>query len=103
MFTAKPARIQSHIAVADVWERVTYLEVLKAGIARENAFQQHAEPRNIPLAVSQFIDQGALGFLRHHLKCPVKAGGGAVHAQIAIQNQERLPDRIDDSLRVLAS
>ena len=72
--------------MADLRKCVLYFEVLKAGITRKNVLQQRTESRNIPLSVSEIVQENSFGFCRRYLKSTVKAGRGALHSQVAVQD-----------------
>ena len=83
-------------------EVVRDLEVIEDTTARQNVFQQFAEPRNVPLAIAQLVDQAARRVRRRDLERVVERLVGGVDAQVGIENQQRIAHGADDRFGIVA-
>lgn len=78
------------------------LETIEGATARQNVFQQFAEPRNVPLVIAQFVHQSARRVRRRDLKRVVEGNVGGVDAKVGMKNQQRIGRRAEDRLGVVA-
>jgi hypothetical protein len=65
-----PAGIEPHVPLPEVGEIVFHLEIVHAGVPRDNFLQQFAQLRNVPLPVAQFINQTPFCFFRATYRKP---------------------------------
>ena len=65
----------------------------------ENFSQQHAKLRNIPLTVSQVIQELALGMVGLDLEFQIERLARSNDTKILIENDQRLSNRIHDGVR----
>ena len=65
-----PAGIEPHVQLPEVGEIVFHLEIVHAGVPRDNFLQQFAQLRNVPLPVAQFINQTPFCFFRATYRKP---------------------------------
>jgi hypothetical protein len=63
---------------------------------RQYLLQQQPEFRDVPLAVAQRVNRDALDFLPFDPEGQVERSAGGDDAQILIEDQQRLANRIDD-------
>ena len=83
-------------------EIVLHPEVLKPGALRKDVLQELPQAGDVPLPLANLIEQSALGHGRRHLESLVEGGAGGHDAQFAVQHHQRLADRGDDVLGVIA-
>jgi hypothetical protein len=98
----EPAGVEQHGARADGFKVVGDLEVVKETVAGQDLFQQFAQTGNVPLAIAQFINQPALRFRRRNVERAVERSVRCVHAQIGVQNHQRVARGADDGLGIIA-
>src|SRR5919109_5290408 len=98
---SETAGIQEHRPQPEALKLVFDLEVLKLAVLWQYLFQQCPQSGNIPLAVSQFIDELVLGLFRGDLECVIESPIGRPYAQVLIKNDKRLADRLDDRFGVV--
>ena len=72
------------------------LEAFDRGAMRDDAFQQGAQRRNIPLPVAQIVDQAALGLVRAGAEGLVKGAVGRRDVQVAVEDQQRAGNGLDN-------
>ncbi len=75
------------------------LEAVHGGALGNDRFEQHAQGRNIPLAVTQVVKQPSLGMLQLDLEDVIKRPACGQHAKLTVEDNEGFDDRIDDGLR----
>ena len=97
------ARIQEHDARPDLRKLVLHLKVVQHTVIGSDLFQQRAQGRNIPLAITQRVQQLALRFLPVDAECQVERAACRNDAQVLVEDQERLAHRINDGLRKRAT
>ena len=61
-------------------------------------FQQHSKLRNVPLAIAQLVKKPALGIQGTNLEDLIKRAARGYHAQVFVEHQNRLADRVDNGL-----
>ena len=61
--------------------------------------KQQTELRNIPLAVSEIIQELALSIVGIDLECQIERSARGNDPQILIEDNERFSNRVDDSVR----
>jgi hypothetical protein len=61
--------------------------------------EQLAQAWDVPLSVSKLVDQATHGLRLVDVERLVESAVGGMDAQVLSQNEERLPDRLDDALR----
>ena len=69
--------------------------ILDRGFLRQDLLQQFAQLRDIPLPITEFVDELADGVFRRNTEIPVKRTIGAFDAQVGIEHQQRLTHGID--------
>src|SRR5580704_9216795 len=63
-----------------------------------NFFQQHTKLRNVPLSIAQGIKKSAIGVLGADLECRIERAARGDHAQLFVEDKNRLADSVDDAL-----
>ena len=79
-------------------ELVLDLTIRYQAMFRDNFIEQQAKFRNIPLPVTQRVKEFPLCLLGAHLKCRIEGAARSNYAQLFVEYNYRLPDRIDDAL-----
>lgn len=74
-------------------------ESLHHGMLGRDVLQEQPKLGNIPLSVAKGIKWTTLDILTVHRECKIKGTICGHDAQVLIEDQERLPDRIDNRLR----
>ncbi len=92
------ARIQEHRASSDNRKVALDFEGFHRGVLGRHTFQQQPQLGNIPLAVAQPVDRTAMNVLKLHPEGLVESAVCRDDAQILIEDQERIADRIHDGL-----
>ena len=92
------ARVEQHDLFPDGLELVLDLEVLDRRAARQQLFEQLAQPRDVPLAVAELVDEPAQHLARRDGEGAVERAVGAFDAQAVVEHQERLAHRVDGVL-----
>src|SRR6185503_4477033 len=92
--------VEQHHAASDDGEIVFELEVVEDGARRNDVLEQRAQIRNVPLSVAQLVDEPVLGLFRGNVKGLIEGAIRRVNAQTAVENQQRLANRVDDILRI---
>jgi hypothetical protein len=95
------ASIEEHHPAPDHREGVVKFEILEDGAFGNDVFQQGPQVGDIPLAVTQLIDQAALGLLVRNVKGLVEGAVGGSDAQGGIEDQQGLTHRVHDVLGVV--
>ena len=73
---------------------------LKTELLGNDVLEQRAQSRNVPLPVTQLVDELVLGLFRRDVKGLIKGAVRRVDAQAAVENEERLAHGVDDVLGV---
>ena len=68
-------------------------------VLRQDPLQQQAQLGNVPLAVAEGVDRPALDVLAVHPEGQEERAARGDDAQILVEDQQRLADRVDDRLR----
>src|SRR5580698_9127144 len=63
-----------------------------------NFFQQYAKLRNVPLSIAQRVKQPAIGVLGADLEVRIEGAAGSDHAQVFVEDKNRLADSVDNAL-----
>src|SRR5688572_30548102 len=69
--------------------------VFNVTVLWNNFFEEAAQSRNVPLVMSQLIDELANSIFGRDLKSTNKSSIGFRNTQILVQHEERLSDRYD--------
>src|SRR6202035_3784384 len=94
--------IQPHSPSTDMRKRMFDFQIFKGLVPEKSFSQKLAQPGNIPLPISQVIDEPSLCLGAGYAKCFVKGGGGSVNAKICVQYDQRLSDRLDQPFGIIA-
>ena len=92
------AGIEAHRALAEVGKDVLDLIAFHHAVLGNDLFQEHAELRDVPLAVAQRVEQPALGVLGADPEGQVEGTAGGDHAQLLVENDDGLAHRVDNAL-----
>lgn len=92
------AGVQDHDPAAEGREVVLDLEPFEWLVLGEHFLQQAAEAGDVPLAVAQVVQEAAPDILGGLPEVAVEGAVGRPHAEVAVQDQERLPHRFHDRL-----
>ena len=95
------AGVQQHDAAADGREVVLDLVIVERRLLRQDRFKQLPQLGDVPLLVSEIVDELADRFLGLHLEEIVERSADRNHPQVLVQGYQGFPNRIDDALRVL--
>ena len=87
-----------HDLLADIFEGVLDFELLNGALLGQHLREQLAQAWDVPLSVTKVVDQATLGVRLVDLERLVKGAVGGMDAQVLSQNEERLPDRGDNTL-----
>ena len=91
--------IQEHRAPADAQEIMIDFVVFHGSALGNDFSKQQTKLRNIPLTVSEVIQEFALSVVGIDFECQVERSAGSNDPQILIEHNERFSNRIDDSAR----
>ena len=94
------ACIEQHHSAANHREGVLELEIVEDRALGDNVFQQCSQVGDVPLAVTQLVDQTALGLRERDVEGLIEGAVGGLDAQRRVEDQERLAHRVDDVLGV---
>jgi hypothetical protein len=75
-------------------------EIPKVLAILNHAFQQYSKRRNIPLPVSEVVNELPFGVLATHSEHTIEGSAGRPDMQRAVDYKHRLTNRIDNALRV---
>jgi hypothetical protein len=92
------ARIQEHDAPSDARKIMLHIVVFHGSSLREIFPQEHAKLRNIPLAVTEVIQELAQGIHGIDFERQIEGLARGNDAKILIKNNKRFPDGVDDSV-----
>src|ERR1700741_5418593 len=95
------ASIEQHHPAANRWEGVIEFKVVEDGAFGDDVFKQCPQVGDVPLTITQFINETALGLYGRNVECLVKRAIGGLDAQCSIQYQQGFAHRIDDVLGVI--
>jgi hypothetical protein len=90
--------IQKHRALADAGEIMLNFIVFHGSLLRKDFSQQQAQLWNIPLTVSQVIQELAKGIVRFDFECQIEGLACGNDTKILIENNEGFSDRVHDSV-----
>ena len=90
--------VEQHDLAAERLEIVLDLEILDGRAARQQLFEQLAQPRDVPLAVADLVDEPAQHVVRRDREGAVERAVGAFDAQVLVEHQQRLAHRVDGAL-----
>ena len=91
-------RIQEHQTPSDNGKVELDFVSLHHGVLLRNVLQQQPKLGDIPLAIAQPIYRTTLNVLTIHLERLMESAVCSDNAQVLIENQERIADRIHDRL-----
>ena len=94
------AGVQQHHPAADRREGVLQLEVVEDRARGDDVLEERPQVGDVPLAVAQLVDQPALGLAGRDVERLVEGAVGRPHPQRGVEDQQRLPHRVHDVLRV---
>ncbi len=100
MFCAETAGIQNHDAFADLFKFMAHFEIIDARFVLDDAFQQVAKRRNIPLAVTKLENRAINGLRGRDVKGAVECGVGQYDMEIGVQNQDGFAGSLDESVGI---
>ncbi|HEV2699686.1 MAG TPA: hypothetical protein VGU90_16965 [Terriglobales bacterium] len=92
-------RIEEHRPSSDNGKVSLDFVSLHHGVLWRNVLQQQPKLGDIPLAIAQPIYRTTLNVLTIHPECLMESAVCSDNAQVLIENQERIADRIYDRLR----
>jgi hypothetical protein len=72
--------------------------IFHGSLLRKDFSQQEAQLWNIPLTVSQVIQELAKGIVRFDFECQIEGLARCNDTKILIENNERFSDRVHDSV-----
>src|SRR5258708_30650237 len=101
LFSDDLAGVQQDDSHSDAREHMIDLEAIELCVRGKDLFEQGSQGRDVPLPIAQFVDQAAFGLRFRNAEGPVERAAGARHAQVGIENDERLAHRLDDVLEVI--
>jgi hypothetical protein len=91
--------VEDHPSPADALEVVGHFEVAEGGLLREDVFEERPELRDVPLAVTQFVEESPRSLLGCDAEAGVERAIGLPDAEFVVEDEERRADGIDDGLR----
>ncbi len=97
-FVEHLAGVQAHRASSEVGELVLDLVALHHALLGDDLLQEHAKPWNVPLSVAQGVKKPAFGVLGADPESRIEGATRGDHAQILVENENGLPDSVDDAL-----
>ncbi len=96
----EPAGIEQHVPSSKVGEGVVNLEVFNGMAVGQNLEQQRPQCRDVPLTVTQVVDEAALRIFFRGVEVPVEGGICSAHPQALVEDHERLSQGRNDVLGV---
>jgi hypothetical protein len=93
-----PTRVEQHYPMAEGFKIVLDLEALEEVVFRQDFGEQTAQLRDVPLAVAELVDQPALSRSAVNLESFEKCAIGGLHAEVVVQDEERLRHCIQNDL-----
>ena len=87
--------VKQHYAAADDGKGVFELKVVKYGALWNNILQQRTQVRDIPLSVTELVDEVILGFSWRYVKSLIKRAVGGLNAQGGVEHQQGFAHGID--------
>src|SRR4051794_38826799 len=100
MACAELSSIEEHHPASDNGEVVLQLKVVEDRTLRHDVFQKGPQGRDVPLPVSQLVDEPVLSLFGGHLKRLIEATPGAAYPQSRVKHQEPLADSVHDVLGI---
>ena len=94
------ASVEEHPPPPDALECVRDLEVAERAVLGEDVLEERPQLGDIPLAVAQLVDEPALGLLGLDPEVLVERAARRPDAEVGIEDEERVPDGVDDALGV---
>ena len=95
------AGVEQHHPAADHRERVVEFEVLEDGTFGNDVLEQRPQVRDVPLAVSQLVDEAAFGLPGGDVERLVKGAVGGLDTERGVEDEQRFPHRVHDVLGVV--
>jgi hypothetical protein len=90
--------VEKHCSSSHEGETGLNFEAVHRCVRRNDRFQQKAKRRNVPLAISQGIEQAAVCTFRINFEGLIKRAAGNAHMKAIVKDEERIMNRIDDGL-----
>ena len=97
----KLAGVKQHHAAADSREGVLELKVLEHGAFGNDVLEQCPQVGDVPLAISQLVDEAALTLPGRDVERLVELAVGGPDAQRGVEDKQRLAHRVNDVLGVV--
>src|ERR1700731_2140922 len=91
--------VQEHRAPTDAGEIMLDFVVFHGSLLGNNFSEQQTKFRNIPLTVSEVIQEFALSVVGIDIECQVERSARSHDPKILIEHNERFSNRVDDRLR----
>ena len=92
------AGVQAHGALSEVGEFMLDLVALHHALLGYDFLEQHAELRNVPLAIAQRVKRPALGVVGLDPEGRIKGAARGDHAQLLVEHKNGLADGVDNAL-----
>src|SRR5579884_727006 len=89
------AGIEHHHLMPDLLEVVLYFEIVEGAVRRKNMFQELTQTGDVPLIVSQLVNETSDGGLGTHVEGGVEALVAELDAQVTIEHQQRIAHGVD--------
>ena len=99
-FGGKAAGTEHHRFPADVLEVVFHRPIVERAVAGDDLLEQRLQCRDVPLPVSQVVDESAFRLGGCDLKGPVERGIRRPDVKLGVEDDERLTHRRHDTLGV---
>jgi hypothetical protein len=89
--------VDQHGAAAQLLEVVLDLELVDAGALCQDFPEQLAQARDVPLVIAELVEYAPFCLGGSDLEGLVEGTVGGLDPQVTIQDEKRLPDRLDDA------
>ncbi len=86
--------VQPHRPGSDGGKDVLHLEIMQRAGVGEDLAQPRLQRRNIPGAIIQLIEELSQHVLGRRGEGEIERTAGGNHAQIVVEDEQRLPDRV---------
>ena len=93
-----PAGVEQHHPVADLLEPVLDDEAVEAAVVGKHGLQELAQPRDVPLAVAELVDEAPPGLVGVHGELRIEGLVGGIHPQVPAENQQGVARGVEDLL-----
>ena len=90
VFVDNLSGVQDHGSAAEIGKIMLDLEIVHRDLLGDDGFQQDPQGRDVPLAVSQRVQQAPLGLFGVDLERSVERDAGRQHAKLGIEHDEWL-------------